>query len=85
MLQRAPETSQREILNYLSSFDMLNCMGIIVKGVINLLRLYCMADVTYLDILEITKKKKPSRIDFCYPDVLKTWQQSTPKLGIKNG
>ena len=87
MLQRAPETSQREILNYLSSFDMLNYMGSIVGGVMNLLRLYCMADVTYLDILEITKKKKkkPSRIDFCYSDVLKTWQQSTPKLGIKNG
>ena len=58
MLQRAPETSQREILNYLSSFDMLNYMGSIVGGVMNLLRLYCMADVTYLDILEITKKKK---------------------------
>ena len=33
-----------------------------------------------------TKKKKqnktnPSSLDFCYPDVLKTWQQSTPKLG----
>ena len=27
------------------------------------------------------KKKKPSPLDFCYPDVLKTWQQSTPKLG----
>ena len=60
MLQRAPETSQREILNYLSSFDMLNYMGSIVGGVMNLLRLYCMADVTYLDILEITKKKKNS-------------------------
>ena len=22
----------------------------------------------------------PSLSDFCYPDVLKTWQQSTPKL-----
>ena len=26
-------------------------------------------------------KNNPSRLDFCYPDVLKTWQQSTPKLG----
>ena len=25
-------------------------------------------------------KNKPSQLDFCYPDVLKTWQQSTPKL-----
>ena len=26
-------------------------------------------------------KNKASLLDFCYPDVLKTWQQSTPKLG----
>ena len=37
---------------------MLNYLGSTVGGVMNLLRLYCMADVTYLDILEITKKKK---------------------------
>ena len=59
MLQRAPEASQREILNYLSSFDMLKYMGSIVGGVMNLLRLYCMADVTNIDILEITKKISP--------------------------
>ena len=53
MLQRAPETSQREILNYLSSFDMLNYMGIIVGGVVNLVQLHCMVDVTNIDILEI--------------------------------
>ena len=53
MLQRAPETSQREILNYLSSFDMLNYMGSIVAGVMTLLRLYFMVDVTNIDILEI--------------------------------
>ena len=47
-------------------------MGSIVGGVMNLLRLYCMADVTNIDILEITKKNKPSWLDFCYPDVLKT-------------
>ena len=29
-------------------------------------------------------KNKPSWLDFCYPDVLKTWQQSIPKLGVKN-
>ena len=63
---------------------MLNYMESIVGGVMNLLRLYCMADVTYIDILEITKNK-PSWLDFCYPDVLKTWQQSTPRSGIKNG
>ena len=28
-------------------------MGSIVGGVMNLLRLYCMVDVTYIDILEI--------------------------------
>ena len=39
MLQRAPETSQREILNYLSSFDMLNYMESIVGGVMYLLKL----------------------------------------------
>ena len=53
MLQRAPETFQREILNYLSLFDMLNYMGSIVGGVANLVRLYCMVDVTNIDILEI--------------------------------
>ena len=39
---------------------MLNYMGSIVGGVMNLLRLYCMADVTNIDILEITKKRKIS-------------------------
>ena len=53
-------------------------MGSIVGGVMNLLRLYCMADVTYIDILEITKNK-PSWLDFCYPDVLKTWRESALK------
>ena len=53
MLQRAPETSQREILNYLSSFDMLNYMGSSVEWVINLLRLYRMVDVTSRDILKL--------------------------------
>ena len=52
VLHRAPETSQREILNYLSSSDMLNYMGSVVGGVMNLLRLYCMVDVTNIDILE---------------------------------
>ena len=64
MLQRAPETSQREILNYLSSFDMLNYMGSIVGGVMNLLRLHCMADVTNIDIREITKKISPHGYTF---------------------
>ena len=27
------------------------------------------------------KNKKTSPLDFCYPDVLKIWQQATPKLG----
>ena len=31
---------------------MLNYMGSIVGGVMNLLRLYCMVDVTNMDILE---------------------------------
>ena len=32
-----------------------------------------MANVTYIDIPKIKKKKnKPSLLDFCYPDVLKT-------------
>ena len=53
MLQRAPETSQREILNCLSSFDVLNYMGSIVGGIMNLLGLYSIVDVTNIDILEI--------------------------------
>ena len=53
MLQRAPETSQREILNYLGSLDMLKYMGSTVEGVINLNSLYCMYDVTNIDILDI--------------------------------
>ena len=32
---------------------MLDYMGSIVGGMINLLRLYCMVDVTNIDILEI--------------------------------
>ena len=30
-LQRAPETSQREVLNYLSSLDVSNYMGSVVR------------------------------------------------------
>ena len=60
MLQRAPETSQREILNYLSSFDMLNYMGSIVIGVINLLRLYCIVDAA-------AAKSLPSCPTLCDP------------------
>ena len=32
---------------------MLNYMGIIVGGVVNLVQLHCMVDVTNIDILEI--------------------------------
>ena len=53
VLQRAPETSQREILNYMGSFDMLNYMGSIVGGVINLLWLNLMVGVTNMDMLTI--------------------------------
>jgi len=53
MLQRARETSQREVLKYLGSFDMLNYMGNTVGGVVNLLRLYCMVDITNIDILKL--------------------------------
>ena len=42
-----------ELLNYLSSSDMLNYMGSIFRGVMNLIRLYSMVDVTNIDILEI--------------------------------
>ena len=42
----------RELLNYLASLDMLNYMGSMVEGVINLLRLCYMVDVTNIDILE---------------------------------
>jgi len=51
-----PLRYSKGLLNYLSSFDMLNYLGSIVGGVMNLLRLYCVVDVTYIDILEITKK-----------------------------
>ena len=46
MLQRAPETSQREILNNLSSFDMLTTQEVLSEGVMNLPKLYYMLDVT---------------------------------------
>ena len=29
----------------------------------------------------VSIKIKPSWVDFCYPEVLKTWQQSTSKSG----
>ena len=57
----------KELLRYLSSLDMLNYMGIIVEGVINLLRLYCMVDVTNIDILKLCK----IHIDLICPD--KIW------------
>ena len=60
MLQRAPETSQREILNYLSSFDMLNYMGSIARRVMKLLRLYRMVDVTKIDIPESMRNSSKS-------------------------
>ena len=46
-----PKTSLREVLNYMGSFDMLNYMGSIVGGVINLLRLNAVVDVT-MDMLK---------------------------------
>ena len=53
-ISRLPLRYPKELLNYfLSSFDMLNYMGSIFRGVMNLLRLYCMVDVTNIDILEI--------------------------------
>ena len=50
---RGPLRHPRELLNYLGSLDMLNYMGSIVEGVINLLRLCCMVDVTNIDILKL--------------------------------
>ena len=32
-------------------------------------------------LILLLQKNNPSLLDFCYSDVLKTWQQSTPKLG----
>ena len=52
MLQRAPEISQGAIK--LPGFiGHVNYMGSTVEGVINLLRLYCMVDVTNIDILKL--------------------------------
>ena len=42
MLQRAPKTPQREILNKLCLFGWINYMENIIKWIINPLRLYCM-------------------------------------------
>ena len=44
---------QKEILNYLGSFDMLNYMRSTVGGMMNHLRLYCMVDASTVDILKI--------------------------------
>ena len=41
------------LLNYLGALDMLNYMGSDVEGLIHFLRVYCMVDVTNIDILEI--------------------------------
>ena len=51
--QRAPETPQRAIK--LPGFigHVKKYVGSSVEGVINLLSLYCMLDVTNIDILEI--------------------------------
>ena len=46
---------------------MLNYMGSTVEGVINLFRLYCMADVTNIDILKLCE----IHIDLICPD--KIW------------
>ena len=53
MLQRVPETFQRDILNYMCSFDILNYMVNIVGKVIDFLSLYSTIDVTDIDILKI--------------------------------
>ena len=44
MLQRSPEIPQREILNELGLFGMLNYIESIVKYVINLFRLHCIVN-----------------------------------------
>ena len=40
-----------------------------------------LSDWTELRQIFCFYKSKPSRLDFCYPAVFKTWQQSTPKSG----
>ena len=57
----------KELLSYLGSLDMLNYMRSTVEGVINLFRLYCMADVTNIDILKVCE----IHIDLICPD--KIW------------
>lgn len=52
VLLRAPETYKKVSIK-LCSFDMLTYMGIIIEGVINLLRLYCMVDITNVAILKL--------------------------------
>ena len=66
MFQRALR-HPKELLNYLGSLDMLNYVGSTVKGVKNLLRLYCMVDITNKDILKLCK----IHIDLTCPD--KIW------------
>ena len=64
---RGPLRHPKELLSYLGSLDMLNYMGNTVERVINLLRLYCMVDVTNIDILELCE----IHIDLICPD--KIW------------
>ena len=52
MLQR-PLRHPKELLSYLGSLDMLNFIRITVEEVTNLFRLYCMVDVTNIDILKL--------------------------------
>ena len=47
---------------------MLNFMGSTVEGVINFLRLYCMVDVTNIDILKLCE----IHIDLVCPDKMRS-------------
>ena len=61
---------------------MLNYKGSTVEGVINLLRLYCMVDVTNIDILELCE----IHIHLICPDtVLNCYDQVSLPIAIESG
>ena len=60
---------------------MLNYMGNIAEGVINCLRLYCMVDVTNIDILEL----RELHIHLICPDtVLNCYDQVSLSIAIES-
>ena len=90
-MHQRPLRHSKELLSYLGSLDVLNYMGSTIKGVKNLFKLYCIVDVTNIDILKLCE----IHIDLICPDkiwsiiilviIFKCYDQVSLSITIESG